>query len=247
MVAATAAPRSDVAARRADPDARDRLAALAPRVAAAVLAGERSVPVVDPLRPVLPAGLTRGTTALVTGAAAVSVAALLAAGAVEAGAWVGVIGLDGLGLEACREAGLALERLVLVRRADGFGDELAGQALAALVDGFDVVIVGSGLRVRSGTARRVQARLAQRGAVLVVVGAAGPFSCDVVVDTATTWQGLGRGHGHLSSRQVDVAVEGRRVPRPRRTSLWFPCPAGEVRAVDAASPVTEPTPLRRTG
>lgn len=268
IVTATADPPGIPAGSRLDPDARDRLAALAPRVATAVLAGERSVPVVEPLLPVLPAGLGRGSTVLVRGAAAVSTAALLAAGAVEAGAWVGAIGLDALSAEACREAGLPLERLVLVRgqgggsgggpgdrvgggqrdEAPSWGDELGGQALAALVDGFDVVLAGPGVRLRSGTARRVQARLQQRGAVLVVVGDAGPFSCDLAVDTRTVWHGLGQGHGHLRSRQVAVTVEGRRVPRPRRTTLWFPCVAGQVRRFEeAAAPVAEPAAWRRTG
>lgn len=246
------------AGRRSDPAARDRLAALTTRVTTAVLARERSVPVAAALRSVLPSGLACGSTALVSGSAAVSTAALLVAGAVEAGAWVGAIGLDGLGVEACREAGIALERLVLVRGAAGLGDELAGQALAALVDGFDVVLVGPGCRLRAGTARRVQARLGQRGAVLVVVGAAGAFTCDLTVDTGTTWHGLGRGHGHLRARQVAVVVEGRRAPRPRRTTVWFPNQAGRISEVDVAPLGEAPggtapsgdhavRPLRRTG
>ena len=261
MAAAPATAVPPAGPRRAGPEARDRLASLAPRVTTAVLAGARTIPVAEVLRPVLPSGLARGATALVAGAAAVSTAALLAAAAVEAGAWVGAIGLDVLGVEACREAGLALERLVLVRGGADLGDEVAGQALAALVDGFDIVLVGPGLRVRAGTARRVQARLGQRGAVLVVVGAAGPFSCDLTVETSTTWHGLGRGHGYLRAREVVVTVAGRRMPRSRGTTVWFPNTAGGVGGGaheqtgheqtghddTGRAPLITHVPLRRTG
>lgn len=245
--------------RSPDPDARDRLAALAPRVTTNVLAGERSLPVHDALQPVLPQGLARGTTALVRGTAAVSTAALLAAAACRAGAWLGVAGLDALGPEACREAGVPLERLVLVRGATALADDAWGQVLGALVDGFDLVLVGAAPRLRQGTARRVQARLQQRGAVLLVVGAPGAFSCDLTLTADPAWDGLGEGHGHLRTRQVRLVAEGRRMPRARRTTLWFPGPldpheqsgeqSGEqpVRSVEPPSTEPTPLPLRRTG
>ena len=81
-----------------DPDARDRLAALAPRLDTGPLASERVVAVHPALAGVLPQGLPRGATVRSTGQAAVSSAFLLAAAASQAGAWIGVAGLPALSL-----------------------------------------------------------------------------------------------------------------------------------------------------
>ena len=77
----------------------------------------------------------------VTGATSLALA--LAAGASQAGSWVAAVGLGSLGLVAAAELGVALDRLVLV--ADP-GRERTGWAsvVAALVDGFDVVLVAAG-------------------------------------------------------------------------------------------------------
>jgi len=232
-----------------DPDARDRLAALAPRIDTGSLAAERVVAVHPALATVLPQGLPRGATVRTSGRAALSGALLLAAGASQAGAWTGVAGVPELGVQAAAEAGLALERVVAVRDRAGaaFSDDTWGQVLGALLDGFDTVVFGAATRVRAGTARRVQSRLAHRGAVLLIVGAAGAFSCDVEVDTRSTWEGLGDGHGHLRARRVDVSVAGRRIRRPRQDSLWFPDAEGAVRRVEDGSANVTPLTWRQTG
>jgi hypothetical protein len=235
---------------RRDPDARERLARIAPRVVVGALAGERTLPVAPALSTLFPVGLARGATVACSGPAASSTALLLCSGAVEAGAWIGVVGLVTVGLPACREAGIALERLVLVREpATPFGDDTWGQVLAALIDGFDVVVLGAAPRVRAGTARRLQSRLQSRGAVLVIVGDPGAFSCDVrATSTAVTWHGLGDGHGHLRERRVELTVEGRRIPRARRQSLWFPGADGRIAPVVAQqSDPSETAALQRTG
>jgi hypothetical protein len=132
-------------------------------------------------------------------------------------------------------------------------DELWGHVLASLVDGFDLVLFGGGHRLRIGTARRVQSRLQSRGAVLLLVGEPGPFSCDVQVTSSSTWEGLGAGHGHLRTRRLDLTVDGRRIPRTRRGSIWFPAGSGEITTgtttgttPDAAAPPAA-IALRRTG
>jgi len=257
-----------------DPDARERLAGLAPRISSGPLAGERSLPVVPVLAELLPTGLTRGSTVACSGRAAMSSAFLVAAGASQAGMWVGVAGVAALGVQACREAGVALERLVAVREPGSAAtpaarDELWGQVLGALVDGFDLVLFGAAAQIRPGTARRVQSRLQSRGAVLVIVGRPGPFSCDVQVTSESAWDGLGDGHGHLHARRVDLAIDGRRIQRTRRGSIWFPDATGEIApvrpaeapvdvvvagllAADVSAPAVDaaphdPIPLRRTG
>jgi hypothetical protein len=172
--------------------------------------------------------------------------------------WIGAAGVASLGVQACSEAGIALERLVVVLdpgRSRGStssvrSDESWGQVLGALVDGFDLVLFGGASQLRPGTARRVQTRVQSRGAVMLLVGPPGPFSCDVQVTSESAWEGLGDGHGHLRARRVDLAVDGRRIQRTRRGSIWFPDGAGDVTAVGAGAAASEPAatiPLRRTG
>ncbi len=229
------------------------LSLLAAQVAPGALARERSLPVHPALEGLLPQGLIRGSTVACTGAAARSNAVLMAAGASAAGSWVGVAGLGDLGAQAAAEAGLDLQRVVMVRGPrDGtrWDDGTWGQVLAALVDGFDVVLVGAdaAARLRGGTARRVQARLQARGGVLVVVGDAGAFSPDLRVSGRCRWHGLGEGHGHLRAREVELVVEGRRVPRARRETLWFPDTAGRITPRLVAAPAAaEPGELERAG
>src|SRR5690606_20324526 len=216
-------------------------------------ARDRRVPVLPALEPLLPgAGLRRGSTVAVgarpgvTGATSLALA--LAAGASQAGSWVAAVGLGSLGLVAAAELGVALERLVLV--ADPGRDRAGwGSVVAALVDGFDVVLVATGRRaggrLRTGDARRLVARVRERGAALVAVGGdlPGDRSPLRLTVTASAWAGRGEGWGHLQGRRVAVEVDGRgEASRVRRAELWLPGPDG---AVAVAEPVAEPIPLRR--
>ncbi|MGB8860981.1 MAG: hypothetical protein WCC60_17100 [Ilumatobacteraceae bacterium] len=208
----------------------------------------------------------RGIVVGCEGPAAVSLALALAAGPSQAGAWVGVAGLPEVGLAAMVELGVAPERLVMVAEpAQRFDDAQWADVLAAMIDGFDVLVVGGGAcGVRAATARRLLARLQSRGAVLLAVaspGAAGAFGADLRFEaTGATWQGLGEGHGVARGRRVDVQLTGRRVPRPRRCELWLPGADGTVEAVPSidatvvgplslvdAALVETASALRRTG
>jgi hypothetical protein len=217
-----------------DADARARLAAIVPRLAPSTMAAERVVPVHEALTTVLPHGLVQGSTVGCTGDAATSVALLVVAEATRRGAWVGIAGLGGLGIQAAVEAGVDVERVVAVRRhPDRLRDRLLddgtwGQILAAMIDGFDVVLLGPQVQVRAGTARRVQARAQPRGTVIVLAGEVSGFTCDLQMRADAVWEGLGDGHGHLRARRVGVEVHGRRVPRPRSDELWFPALDGRI-------------------
>ena len=194
------------------------------------------------LAPLLPDGaLRRGTTLAIEGPAARSLALALAAGPSAAGSWVGVVSLPSLGLAAAAEVGVALERLLLV--ASPPPAEWA-TVVATLVDGVDVVVVGLPRWVRAGDARRLQARVRQRGAVLVVVGSPGPLEAEVgLAAEGAQWVGLKDGAGHLQGRRVVVAATGRRAAaRSRRVALWLPDSEGRVRVDDDATVV----PLRGT-
>jgi hypothetical protein len=224
------------------------IAALGERVRPTDLARDRRLPVLPALDDLLPAsGLRRGTTAAVDArpgvAGATSLALALAAGASQAGSWVAAVGLGSLGLVAASELGMAFERFALV--ADP-GRERAGWAsvVAALVDGFDVVLVDADCRLRAADARRLVARVRERGAVLVAVGGElpGERSALRLTVTSSRWAGLGEGWGHLQGRRVTVEAAGRgEASRGRRAELWLPGPDGMVTPVE---PLAEPIPLR---
>ena len=221
---------------------------LAERVRPTDLARDRRLPVLAAFDGLLPAsGLRRGTTAAIDArpgvAGATSLALALAAGASRSGSWVAAVGLGSLGLVAAAELGVAFERLALVadpgRERDGWAS-----VVAALVDGFDVVLVAADARLRAADARRLVARVRERGAVLVAVGGELPGERSPLRFTVTSswWEGLGEGWGHLQGRRVSVEAAGRgESSRPRRADLWLPGPHGEVATVE---PVAEPIPLR---
>jgi hypothetical protein len=194
----------------------------------ATLAGERLLPVLPALEPLLPGrGLRRGTTVAVARSAALALA--LVAGASAAGSWVAAVGLPDLGIVAAAETGVALERLALVPAP---GARAWPAVVAALLDAIDLVLVRSPPRLPAAQARRLSARARERGAVLVPLGA-WPEPADLrLAVTSSTWHGLGQGHGNLQARRVEVAVTGRgAASRERRVLLWLPSPDGTIAPV----------------
>lgn len=219
---------------RADAAALGRAAHLSRPITLAV---ERTLPVLAALAPLLPdGGVRRGGVTAVEGAGCTSLALAFTAAASATGSWVAGVGLGSLGLAAAADLGVALERLVLV--ADPAADVRA-EVLATLVDSFDIVVVGDGGHpVRTtGVHRRLQARTRERGGVVVAVGGTAGFEPDLRLRvTATGWDGLEPGAGHLRARRVVVEASGRRsAVRPRRVELWLPAADGCVRPVEGPS------------
>ena len=99
-----------------------------------------------------------------------------------------------------------------------------------MVGAVDIVVVAPKHRVREADARRMGARLRERGSVLIHVGDRWPVGADVQLDIAAgEWQGLGDGHGVLQSRRLDVRGGGRgSASRPRSLELLVPGPDGAV-------------------
>ena len=215
---------------------------LAERARPTTLAGERTLPVLAPLAPLLPdGGLRRG--AVVSVASSTSLALALLAGASAAGAWCSAVGLPSLGVVAAAEVGIALDRFPLVA-APANPDQWAW-AVAALLDAVDVVLArppGGGV-VRETTARRLAAKVRERSAVLVTTGAQTWPGADVrLAVTGAAWEGVGQGDGRLQARRVDVVASGRgAAARERRVALWLPGPDGGVAA--APEPAAAPAPV----
>ncbi len=213
---------------------------LAGRAQPVTMAGERLLPVLPPLEPLLPGGgLRRGSVVTVGGPAgggSTSLALALLAAVSAQGSWCAAVGLPALGLAAAAEMGVALDRFPMVAWP-GRGSGAGGWAwvVAALLDAFDVVLAGPPPGLRAADARRLTARVRERGAVLVASGGPGwpePAEVRLTVSTAA-WEGLGRGHGRLQGRRAEVVTGGRgAAARERRVQLWLPHPDGGVRGAE---------------
>jgi hypothetical protein len=199
-----------------------------PVVPGVITAPERTLPML-PVFAELFTTVQRGTVAACSGVAAGSLALALAAGPAQEGSWVAVAGWPALGLAAAAELGVPLDRLVAVP----YPRQVTDEVLAAMIDGFDVVVLGPDIRLRSASVRRVQARAQARGVLLVVVdtgrGADRSLSADLQLTAESTWSGLGEGYGVAQARRLDVQLSGRRVPRRRRSTLWLPDAHGVLR------------------
>lgn len=188
----------------------------------AVAASERTLPVHESFVELLPI-VQRGSTVACNGRAGVSLALALAAAPSREGAWVGVAGLPELGLRAAADMGVALERVVMVT-----GDPSWVDVLAAMIDGFDVVLVGQRVgRLGAGAVRRLQARVQSRGVVLLTVGVPALGADLQLTADDDQWVGLGAGHGMATGRHVLVELAGRRTPRPKRAMMWLPDALGQ--------------------
>jgi hypothetical protein len=223
------------AARSAAP----QLEELAERVRPVTLTREQRLPVLPALEALLPGGgLRRGATVSVASSVggATSLALALVAQASQHGSWVAAVGVPSLGLVAADELGVALERLVLVAAPER---DAWGGVVAALVDGFDLIVLQAGRTgVRTGDARRLVARARERGAVLVQLGAGWPEKAEVQLEvTHARWEGLDDGHGRLLARKVRVVGGGRgEAAPPRQLDLWLPGEGGEVCVAEPVVP-----------
>lgn len=173
--------------------------------AAALPAVHGALPLDDTVAALIPGGaLRRGTVTVVRGSTSLQLA--LAARASREGAWVAAVGMPHVGIAAASGRGIDLARLALVPHP---GAEAAA-AVAACVDGMDVVLMGERLALGDPDRRRLVARARERGAVLISAGAwAGAH---VQLDVAgSAWAGLGAGDGRLRSRTLTVSRTGRRL------------------------------------
>lgn len=222
------------------PERLARLRALAGDLSPLTLAQDRCLPVLSALESVLPGGLQRGTTVVVDGPGATALVHAVLAGPTTAGSWAACVGVASMGWAAAAEMGVALERVAVVRS----DERRAPQVLAALVDAFDVVVIGDEHRPDRSEIRRLQSRARERGAVLLRLARSVPdfwasgyrdreqdgdgWGADVRLKCGPpTWSGTGQGWGHLTARRTTVTARGRRgFDRPHRVDLWLPGPDG---------------------
>ena len=202
------------------------LAVVAARSRPVAQAESRLLDVPAPLSPLFPeGGIRKGATVGVGPlAGGCSVALSLAAAVTGGDGWAAAVGLPSLGLVAAAELGVDLRRLALVPDP---GEQWPA-VVAAMVDGFDLLMVRPPGRARPVDARRLMARVRERGSVMLVVDAPKwPESPDLSLTVGRPeWEGLGSGHGCLTGRRLVVMSSGRRIGgRDRRREVWLPAPS----------------------
>jgi hypothetical protein len=216
------------------------------------LGSQRLLPVLPELRMLLPGGgLRRGSTLAITSepettsaagsptasppaAAATSLLLALLAEASRAGSWCAVVGLPTLSVLAAAELGIALDRLALVP----YPGPQWPTAVAALLDGLDLVVTAVPGPISAVIAGRLGARARQRGSVLIPFGP-WPGAALTLEAVDARWHGLEEGRGRLYGRQLTVVARGRGAAGvPRQASMWLPRPTGLL--ADRAQPAHAP-------
>ena len=175
---------------------RERVAALERRPA------RQPVPTLSAL-----AGLVPMHAGGVYGVDSATLALAMAAGASQAGEWVGFAGWSDFGAEAAVGLGVELTRTVLV---PDLGEHWL-EVTAALVDVLRVVVLRPPADVSARAAGVLESRLRTRSAALVVWG--DWPACEARVSTEESrWSGAADGRGRLRSHRTRLAV--RRGARP---------------------------------
>ncbi|MFD1248346.1 hypothetical protein ACFQ3F_11170 [Nocardioides ginsengisoli] len=168
--------------------------------------------------PVLPVfeGLVTLRTGGVYGVDSATLGMALAAGASQAGEWVGFAGWDDFGAEAAHQHGIVLSRTVLVPAPGEHWLEVA----AALADVLKVVVLRPPGLVDAKSASLLEARLRARSAVLVVQGEWPRCEARIVAEHVS-WEGLAAGRGRLRGRRVSL-VSRRPGRAPVRVEAVLP-------------------------
>jgi hypothetical protein len=212
---------------------REQLVPLESRVikssTSAVLAQDRLLPLSASLAGLFPeGGLRRGSTVVIGRGASpgmTSLAMALLSGPCAGGSWCAVVGAPDVGLVAADQLGVDLERLAFVPSP---GPQWA-MVTAALLEGFDVVLLQATGQMGYSDARKLEARARERGSVLAVMGDGWPGPATLRLGiVAGRWCGLEDGCGHLWGREVEVVASGRgAASRQQRARIWFGRPEVE--------------------
>lgn len=189
------------------------------------LPSELLLPVPAGLEPLLPwGGLRRGSAVQVSGSRSVLLAiAAAAANAPGQDLWCAVMAMPDVGLAAAAEAGLDLSRTVVVPRP---GPD-APAVLGALIDGFDVVVLGRSRALSDADRRNAGHRLRNREAVLLS-GEVWPGAQAVLEVGERSWFGVGAGDGVLAGREATITGYARGLGPPRRVRIRMGADGGVV-------------------
>jgi hypothetical protein len=186
---------------------------------------EGLLPVLPVVGGLLPGGgLRRGCVVAVEQSGLLCVT--LVAGVSAAGAWCAVVGMPRLGVLAAAEAGVDVDRLILVPDP---GPRWP-QVVAALLEGCELVLLRPPGPPSAQVVRRLTALARRNGGALVVAGAW--EGAHVWLRLAhSRWVGIGAGHGRIRGRLAQVVAGGRGGgTRPSAQWWWLPGPDGTMAA-----------------
>ena len=169
----------------------------------------------EPFTAVLDGGRLPTGSASVVGGSSSLLLALLAASQ-RKDDWLAVVGMPELGLLAAVDAGIAIERLIVVPDVAGRGPEV----LAALLDGFTYVVAGPAAGLTPADRRRLTARARDRGSGIVATGEWEHAA--LRLHATARWSGVDDGAGYLRRCELDVDLQAR--GRPQRWTLTLPTP-----------------------
>jgi hypothetical protein len=185
------------------------------------------LPVLLPLRDLLPGGGLRRGSVVAVGRWGLLCLALSAAASAE-GAWCAAIGLPWLGVAAAAGVGLDPGRLLLIAEP---GPRWP-QVVATLLDGCELVLLQPPSPPAAQTRRRIEATARRHGSVLMVAGDWEGAHVRLSV-ASQQWLGAGLGHGRLAARRAQVIAYRRGVAVQQRSVwLWLPGPDGMVAVAD---------------
>ena len=131
------------------------------------------------------------------------------------GHWIGIVGMNHLGMQAAADAGVDLDRLVLVPEPGRHWWSVA----AELADALPLVVLNP-LGPLPGPQQRdrLQARLRERGSTLLLrgqwVGSEGRLAV-----AHRQWMGVGSGHGVFVEQHLTLVHQLRRESSPRRVEI----------------------------
>ncbi|CAM3959722.1 MULTISPECIES: hypothetical protein [Helcobacillus] len=182
-----------------------------------------SLPVPSALASVL-AGLRPGSSVAVTGSTSLLLA--LAGAAMGEESWCAVIGMPHLGLGAVADLGVDPARLALLPDP---GASIS-QLVSAMIDGVDVVVIGSAVSDQLWRAAISRARA--QDTLLLAADPPGRADLRISADHVR-WRGLRRGSGRLRHHDVAVAVTNRGLPSGR-VDITLPSVSGAM----VVSPLT---------
>jgi hypothetical protein len=133
----------------------------------------------------------------------------------QLGHFVGLVGLQHLGLRSAQDLGVDLERLVIISDPRGAWWD----ATTTLVDALSLVALRPGGTVPSAHQRdRFHARLRERGATLLLSGRWPGADASVSVEQSR-WDGIEAGAGVLQRQHLTLAHRSRRDADTRRIAL----------------------------
>lgn len=165
-------------------------------------------------------GLRRGSTISLDSqhSGALSLGLALVSEAVRSGALLAVVADETFNLSVCYDHDIPISRVVYFNLDSRRSTQTWAKALAAIIDGFELILVLKEPELQAVLTRRLTHRIKERNSVLMRIGRnRWQQSADVEIAVeANRWEGLGKGNGYLRRRNIEVSLVQRRGHSPKQ-------------------------------